>query len=165
MRTQNVILCLQLVHRAMSTCYDYIGNTWQGASPCDSSTNRPSICCNKGDYCTSNGLCLNAGLDNSFSQQGCTDSSWSSSCERYCDTSSRREFSPHLVFALARITVSSLQSKNRQAMCIFSIAAPGSVVTTPTVVGSTEVVVTVPMRLSHWRSLRPFFLLRKAPAH
>lgn len=33
-------------------------------------------CCSPADYCTNNGLCLDAGGDNMFSLQGCTDKTW-----------------------------------------------------------------------------------------
>ncbi len=61
--------------------------------PCDN-TARISHCCSSKDYCLENGLCLNAGANNYFSIQGCTDPSWPSPCVKspQCEDNIRKQF-------------------------------------------------------------------------
>lgn len=46
---------------------------------CDASAT-VSSCCSTKDYCLGNGLCLDAGANNYFSVQGCTDQAWGKPC-------------------------------------------------------------------------------------
>lgn len=47
--------------------------------PCDPAAS-VSTCCSVKDYCMGNGLCLDAGANNYFSIQGCTDQAWGQNC-------------------------------------------------------------------------------------
>lgn len=89
-----LLLLLLLVslapHPATPTCYavdgsPYLPNVWPGALlPCDPAAS-VSTCCNPGDLCLSNGLCLNAVANNRYTVQGCTDPNWPApGCVRYC---------------------------------------------------------------------------------
>ncbi|KAJ6784698.1 hypothetical protein PWT90_00441 [Aphanocladium album] len=67
---------------AAATCYSYEGKALP-MSPCDGSGSI-SPCCGDNDFCLSNGLCLNAGGNNAYSQQGCTDKDWKPPCKKHC---------------------------------------------------------------------------------
>ncbi|KAK3341883.1 hypothetical protein B0T25DRAFT_355425 [Lasiosphaeria hispida] len=62
--------------------------------PCNSDA-RISHCCSSKDYCLPNGLCLDAGANNYFSIQGCTDPSWPAPCVKspQCQANIRDEYS------------------------------------------------------------------------
>lgn len=75
-------LLLLISTRAAAKCYSYEGNEI-GAYPCNT-TAEISPCCGSNDFCLSNGLCLNAGGNNAFTQQGCTDKAWGDPCRKYC---------------------------------------------------------------------------------
>lgn len=72
-------------------CYNAAGVAWTLNSqypidpwvPCDPEA-EVSACCSSGDYCMSNGLCMDSGSNNCLTQQGCTDSGWSTPCNNYC---------------------------------------------------------------------------------
>ncbi|KAK3936420.1 hypothetical protein QBC46DRAFT_357496 [Diplogelasinospora grovesii] len=72
--------------RVSATCYRLDGLPYSKIRsddgdwiPCDTNS-RVSSCCSSKDYCMGNGLCLDAGANNYFSIQGCTDPSWPSPC-------------------------------------------------------------------------------------
>jgi hypothetical protein len=44
-------------------------------------------CCSRADLCADNGLCLNAGGDNLWTIQGCTDWFWGAPFHKFCDAS------------------------------------------------------------------------------
>ncbi|KAK3305895.1 uncharacterized protein B0T15DRAFT_494027 [Chaetomium strumarium] len=73
--------------RADPKCYDTWGNEDASQLPCfapgTTDTNATTWCCNKNDYCLSNGLCLSPGL----TQQGCTDKAWGTPCNKICSSS------------------------------------------------------------------------------
>ncbi len=74
-------------------CYDTWGGENPDLVPCSSSDlSKSASCCNKDDYCLSNGLCLSTGVNNLMTQQGCTDKNWSQPCNRICGVDPR-EFS------------------------------------------------------------------------
>ncbi|KAJ4159482.1 uncharacterized protein LMH87_008382 [Akanthomyces muscarius] len=75
-------LLLLISTRAAATCYSYEGKELS-AYPCNA-TAKISPCCGSDDLCLSNGLCLNAGGNNAFAQQGCTDRDWGAPCHKYC---------------------------------------------------------------------------------
>ena len=82
MMALSAILLGSLV-RATATCYNFRGEKWSGGVPCF--PDQPvSHCCSQSDYCLSNGLCLDAGADNSYTTQGCTIQQWSSPCITNC---------------------------------------------------------------------------------
>ncbi|KAK3329218.1 hypothetical protein B0H66DRAFT_596815 [Apodospora peruviana] len=62
--------------------------------PCDNSAT-VSSCCSAKDYCLGNGLCLDAGANNYFSIQGCTDPSWPAPCVKtpQCEKNIQDEYS------------------------------------------------------------------------
>ncbi|KAG7284968.1 hypothetical protein NEMBOFW57_009586 [Staphylotrichum longicolle] len=70
------------------TCY----NTWGGEDPNQLPCFAPGTvnagtttwCCNKNDYCLSNGLCLSPESNNLMTQQGCTDKNWGGACTKFC---------------------------------------------------------------------------------
>ncbi|KAK3693390.1 hypothetical protein B0T22DRAFT_505108 [Podospora appendiculata] len=79
-----LLLCLADV--VAGTCYKLDGTPYSKIRtddgdwvPCDN-TARISSCCSSKDYCLGNGLCLDAGANNYFSIQGCTDPSWPEPC-------------------------------------------------------------------------------------
>ncbi|KAK3335241.1 hypothetical protein B0T19DRAFT_3333 [Cercophora scortea] len=79
-----LLLCLADV--VAGTCYKLDGSPYSKIRtddgdwvPCDN-TARISPCCSSKDYCLGNGLCLDAGANNYFSIQGCTDPSWPEPC-------------------------------------------------------------------------------------
>lgn len=51
--------------------------------PCNPSA-EASICCGVLDYCLGSVMCIDAGADNQFSIQGCTDVSWPGACNPIC---------------------------------------------------------------------------------
>ncbi|KAM7192409.1 hypothetical protein V8F20_008869, partial [Naviculisporaceae sp. PSN 640] len=66
-------------------CYDTWGMENKDLVPCSSDDpSKPTSCCNKGDYCLSNGLCLSTSITNLMIQQGCTDKNWGEPCNRIC---------------------------------------------------------------------------------
>ncbi|KAK3386089.1 hypothetical protein B0H63DRAFT_191928 [Podospora didyma] len=69
-----------------TTCFDTWGNEDKGQVPCYSGTTTEGTvnCCNKGDVCLSNGLCLSPGAQNLMTQQGCTDKAWGKPCNKFC---------------------------------------------------------------------------------
>lgn len=73
--------------------------------PCDSSKS-VSHCCSSKDYCLDNGLCLDAGANNYFSIQGCTDPSWpaGSPCvtSPQCKKNLRKSFPVHRSCAVTK---------------------------------------------------------------
>ncbi|KAI1381099.1 hypothetical protein F4677DRAFT_116857 [Hypoxylon crocopeplum] len=74
-----------------ATCYNSQGFPWAFTSQepveawkaCDPGA-EVTNCCGPHDYCMSNGLCLDAVIDNMVSQQGCTDRNWAEPCQNYC---------------------------------------------------------------------------------
>jgi hypothetical protein len=75
---------------AQSTCYDTWGREDTNQQPCSAPGTDASAttwCCNKGDTCLSNGLCLSPGSNNLMTQQGCTDKNWGGSCNKFCPAS------------------------------------------------------------------------------
>jgi hypothetical protein len=74
-----------------ATCYNNEGTYDSSAQVCNS-TAAVSTCCNSGDYCMSNGICLGGGGNNLFVLGGCTDQNWSSPCVKYCTGSGMRLF-------------------------------------------------------------------------
>lgn len=74
-----------------ATCYNSQGFPWTYSSeepvaswvPCDPGA-EVTNCCGPDDYCMSNGLCMDAVIDNMISQQGCTDKNWAGPCQNYC---------------------------------------------------------------------------------
>ncbi|OIW32020.1 hypothetical protein CONLIGDRAFT_629717 [Coniochaeta ligniaria NRRL 30616] len=79
-------LLLTDIATAAATCYRLDGTPFAKIRPddgdwvpCDASASTSS-CCSVKDYCLGNGLCLDAGANNYFSVQGCTDASWGSPC-------------------------------------------------------------------------------------
>lgn len=73
---------------AQSVCYDTWGKQDPDQLPCaapGANTGTATSCCNKGDTCLSNGLCMSPQSNNLMTQQGCTDKSWAGgSCNRVC---------------------------------------------------------------------------------
>ncbi|KAK4237016.1 hypothetical protein C8A03DRAFT_35055 [Achaetomium macrosporum] len=74
--------------RADPKCYDTWGNEDANQLPCFSpgttDTSATTWCCNRNDYCLSNGLCLSPGYNNLMTQQGCTDKAWGGPCNKIC---------------------------------------------------------------------------------
>ncbi|KAI1331197.1 hypothetical protein F5Y16DRAFT_295298 [Xylariaceae sp. FL0255] len=67
-----------------TACYHTNGTIMpEGYFACNT-TAEVSICCGGGDFCLSNGLCMDAGGDNLFTIQGCTSQSWDKPCEKFC---------------------------------------------------------------------------------
>ncbi|KAK6827565.1 hypothetical protein PG987_010906 [Apiospora arundinis] len=72
------------------TCYKRDGSSaredknWAPCYP----DQKASHCCSTADLCMSNGLCLDAGGDQYFSVQGCTNSDWAG-CNEICNNTSR----------------------------------------------------------------------------
>lgn len=74
-----------------ATCYNSRGLRWTFTNdepveawlPCDP-TAKATNCCSPRDFCMSNGLCMDAVIDNMISQQGCTDQGWGEPCQNYC---------------------------------------------------------------------------------
>lgn len=77
------LLLSSVMLRAAATCYDYDGKEMKDVFPCDATAD-VSQCCSKNDFCLSNGLCLDAGSNNGFTQQGCTSKGWDFPCQKYC---------------------------------------------------------------------------------
>lgn len=71
--------------------------------PCDA-TAEVSPCCSGLDFCLSNGLCLDAGSNNGFTQQGCTSKGWDFPCRQYCPNSAGKAGTFRLMLPLARLT-------------------------------------------------------------
>lgn len=76
-----------------SNCFNSKGKLWSHVAtlpiepwiPCNSSAHAVSNCCAAQDYCMSNGLCMDAAVDNMMSQQGCTSKTWDREpCKNYC---------------------------------------------------------------------------------
>lgn len=72
---------------AAATCYRLDGTPFAKIRPddgdwvpCDPSAAGASSCCSVKDYCLGNGLCLDAGANNYFSIQGCTNAGWGAPC-------------------------------------------------------------------------------------
>ncbi|ORY54722.1 uncharacterized protein BCR38DRAFT_147102 [Pseudomassariella vexata] len=73
-------------------CYNSKGTPWvftndepvEAWMPCNL-TAEVTNCCSPWDYCMSNGLCMDAVIDNVISQQGCTDKDWGEPCFNYCE--------------------------------------------------------------------------------
>ncbi|VBB81974.1 Putative protein of unknown function [Podospora comata] len=84
------------------TCYDTWGNKDTNQVPCYGSGSTPDTkttthCCNKNDYCLSNGLCMSPQANNLMTQQGCTDKDWNdSSCNRLCQPEKRNNLLPSI---------------------------------------------------------------------
>lgn len=73
-------------------CFTSKGDLWvfnpalpiEGWVPCNS-TASVTNCCSPRDYCMSNGLCMDAVVDNMITQQGCTSENWDAQpCHNYC---------------------------------------------------------------------------------
>ncbi|KAK3376469.1 hypothetical protein B0T24DRAFT_220541 [Lasiosphaeria ovina] len=77
------------VRGADATCFNTFGNQDNDLLPCfsGSTTSATVGCCQKGDVCLSNGLCLSSERQNLMTQQGCTDKNWGSPCNRPCSPS------------------------------------------------------------------------------
>ncbi|KAK0713294.1 hypothetical protein B0T26DRAFT_360973 [Lasiosphaeria miniovina] len=77
------------VRGADATCFNTFGNQDNNLLPCFSggTTSGTVGCCQKGDVCLSNGLCLSSERQNLMTQQGCTDKNWGSPCNRPCSPS------------------------------------------------------------------------------
>lgn len=96
-------LLLLSTTRAAATCYSYEGKELD-MYPCDA-TAKISPCCGSNDYCLSNGLCLNAGGNNAYTQQGCTDKGWGFPCQKYCPGSTGKNgISPQRPFLFQSIS-------------------------------------------------------------
>lgn len=82
-----------LLASARAACYDTWGNEDPNQLPCfapgAADTTATTWCCNKDDYCLSNGLCLSPGANNLMTQQGCTDQNWGEGCQKFCPAPSR----------------------------------------------------------------------------
>lgn len=78
-----MLLGIFVVAASATDCYDYNGNVYAGQWPCNPDQT-VSSCCSYPDYCLNNGLCLDAGGNNFYSQQGCTDPAYGDSCNRRC---------------------------------------------------------------------------------
>ncbi|KAH6616070.1 hypothetical protein B0J18DRAFT_295324 [Chaetomium sp. MPI-SDFR-AT-0129] len=79
---------------AQSVCYDTWGQQDPDQQPCaapGANTGAATWCCNKGDTCLSNGLCMSPGSNNLMTQQGCTDRNWGGSCNKICPAPKDRE--------------------------------------------------------------------------
>lgn len=82
-----------------SRCYTSEGDPWiynpdspvEAWMPCNTTADVTS-CCSPRDYCMSNGLCMDAVVDNVVSQQGCTSSSWDEPCVNYCEGTDSESF-------------------------------------------------------------------------
>jgi hypothetical protein len=63
----------------MATCYFPIGNVADGHTPCNASAEQ-SWCCASGNYCLSNGHCLQVtdNFSNRIGRGSCTDRTWRS---------------------------------------------------------------------------------------
>ncbi|KAH6623066.1 hypothetical protein F5144DRAFT_351497 [Chaetomium tenue] len=88
---------LLLGAQAQATCY----NTWReedtNQQPCSvpgADAGAGTWCCNRGDTCLSNGLCLSPDSSNLMTQQGCTDKAWGGSCTKFCPASTDRPSLP-----------------------------------------------------------------------
>jgi hypothetical protein len=75
---------------AQSKCYNTWGEEDTNQQPCFAAgtkdTGATTWCCNKGDSCLSNGLCLRSESNGIMTQQGCTDKSWDG-CKQFCPAS------------------------------------------------------------------------------
>ncbi|KAH8679787.1 hypothetical protein BGZ60DRAFT_561310 [Tricladium varicosporioides] len=69
--------------RAATSCYDTSGNPYPNALVCDP-TAAFSVCCVATDFCMTNGLCFNNGVNNLLANQGCSDQNWGEPCKKYC---------------------------------------------------------------------------------
>ncbi|KXJ89016.1 hypothetical protein Micbo1qcDRAFT_165789 [Microdochium bolleyi] len=86
-----LILALAAGSQAV-TCFNSKGQPWsfnkdlpvEAWQPCNSTASVTS-CCSPRDYCMTNGLCMDAVIDNMMSQQGCTSNAWDAKpCRNYC---------------------------------------------------------------------------------
>lgn len=77
------VLLAAVIPLTSATCYDRSGNVRSQWLPCDPNAST-STCCSSNDFCMSNGLCLNAGGNQAYTQQGCTDNKWGLPCNFYC---------------------------------------------------------------------------------
>ncbi|KXJ90042.1 hypothetical protein Micbo1qcDRAFT_176604 [Microdochium bolleyi] len=67
----------------MAKCFDITGKANANFKPC-LSLNGASPCCGQTDLCMDNGLCLNAGGNQAYTIQGCTDTNWNAPCRPIC---------------------------------------------------------------------------------
>jgi hypothetical protein len=77
-----------------STCFRIDGTAKPAAEgwlPCNPGA-AASPCCDKNDFCLSNGLCLNAVGNNFIALQGCTSDSWEAPCNKVCNGSNAGMF-------------------------------------------------------------------------
>ncbi|KAK7926889.1 hypothetical protein PG985_003887 [Apiospora marii] len=83
---------LLVVAAGSSSCYKRDGTPQQVKKwlPCKPE-DKASPCCDAGDFCMSNGLCLNAVGNQWFSAQGCTNPRWDSGCNEICNSTIRGE--------------------------------------------------------------------------
>ncbi len=87
------VLCLSALFTISrgAICYKGSGNPWVFSSqypidawvPCLPEA-EVSACCSLGDFCMTNGLCMDSTANNFLTQQGCTDRNWSAPCNNYC---------------------------------------------------------------------------------
>ena len=91
-----------------ATCYNYEGKEMPNIYACDA-TAKVSPCCGSNDFCLSNGLCLDAGGNNGFTQQGCTSKNWDFPCQQYCPNRAGKAgtfySSPFLRYHLHRVLI------------------------------------------------------------
>ncbi|OIW32598.1 hypothetical protein CONLIGDRAFT_630271 [Coniochaeta ligniaria NRRL 30616] len=80
------LLFVPLALAAAASCYTPSGNASTTLIPCNPG-DPVSHCCSESDFCLSNGLCLNAGGNNGYSVQGCTDKNWGAPCDMRCAVS------------------------------------------------------------------------------
>ncbi|KAI1502578.1 hypothetical protein F5X99DRAFT_152891 [Biscogniauxia marginata] len=146
-----VVSMLARIVSAASVCYDTSGNVKDNFVPCDTSAD-VSVCCTANDYCLDNGLCLDAGGDNQFTVQGCTNSDWSSPCVQYCpDMGTTTNWYQVLTLCSTRDRVSGRYCCGENATCcettssvsitlpIFTnVFKPGSASSQATTTGSTS---------------------------
>lgn len=71
----------------MVTCYDRNGNEDPTRFPC-SADGDPAQCCDEGDYCATNGLCIRPkdNGDVGYFQNTCTDPDWINGSVPTCPT-------------------------------------------------------------------------------
>ncbi|KAK0624880.1 hypothetical protein B0T17DRAFT_255182 [Bombardia bombarda] len=109
-----LILSLFAADLVSGTCYKLDGAPYSRIRPddgdwvpCDN-TARVSSCCSSKDYCMGNGMCLDAGANNYFSLQGCTDPSWPAPCvtNPKCE-SNIRMFDPSSLSLITVITTNT----------------------------------------------------------
>ncbi|GAB1318086.1 hypothetical protein MFIFM68171_08296 [Madurella fahalii] len=90
-----------LLASVRAACYDTWGNEDSNQVPCfapeTTDTTTTTWCCNKGDYCLSNGLCLSPDYNNLMMQQGCTDENWGGGCQKFCTPPSQQDLETNAV--------------------------------------------------------------------